>query len=312
MALSILLWSAVMIAALGVLLKAADVFVDNASRIAHTLGIPDAVIGVTLVAVGTSLPELASGLASISQGAGEFVAGTVVGSNVANVLFILGAAALAFQGVTISQRLLRMDLPVLVVSAGLLSVMALDGRFTWSEGLVLLAVYAVYLINLAGDHRNDPDRKPAGGFSWKFILWLVLAGAGVYLGADFTVRAAVELTGLLGLGDTSLLALTVVAVGSSLPELVVTLTAARKQFYDLSVGNIIGSNICNSFLVVGVPALFKPLPVSAGVVSVGLPFMGLATLICLVYAQVGRISRYSGLIFLIIFVFFLLSTMGLM
>jgi cation:H+ antiporter len=311
MTLELLTWFAILVAALLVLLKSADIFVEKASDIALSLGIPQAVIGVTLVALGTSLPELAASLSSVHQGAGEFVAGTVVGSNISNILFILGAAALAFGGVSISPRLLRLDLPVLVASAGLLTIMCLDGKVVFVEGLVLLAVYSIYLINLARNHRTDPERTPYQGFNPWLILWLVGAGVGVYLGAEFTVRAVVKLTGLLGLRDTSMLALTVVAVGSSLPELAVTLTAARKQYYDLSVGNIIGSNICNTFLVIGVPSLLQPLPVSASVIYVGLPFMGLATLMGLVYAQVGTISRYAGLILLIIFIYYLAMTIGL-
>ena len=306
----LLLWFAVLAASLAVLLKGADIFVEQASGLARTLGVPEIIIGVSLVALGTSLPELAAALASVFTGEGEFVAGTVVGSNVANVCFILGTAALAFKGFSVSGQMKRLDLPVLVASALVLSLMLMDGSVSMGEGIILLAMYGIYISQTLRQQAAS-DQEPQGKFRPIVILWLVLGGAAVYFGAEYTVKAVTELTVLLGLADTSLLALTVVAVGSSLPELVVTLTAAKKQYFDLAVGNVVGSNICNSFLVAGLPALVKPLPSSDVVGKVGLPFMLAATLLFFVMSHTGRVSRHSGVLLLLIFVLFLGKTVGL-
>ncbi|WP_449246152.1 calcium/sodium antiporter [Desulfarculus baarsii] len=304
----ILLWFVVLAGALAVLIKGADVFVEQAATLARALGVSDAIIGVTLVALGTSLPELAASLASALDGAGEFVAGTVVGSNVANIGLIMGAAALAFRGFSVGPQLMRLDMPVLIVSALVLALMLQDGRVEASEGVVLLLLYAVYLSQSL--RRQADDDAPRQRPSLKTWAYLLAGVAAIYFGARYTVEAVNKLTTLLGLADVSLLALTVVAVGSSLPELVVSLTAAKKNYHDLSVGNVVGSNICNSFLVMGAPALIQPLPVSRAVADVGLPFMLAISLVFLVMAHSGRVSRHFGLILLLMFGLFIGRTMG--
>jgi len=133
---------------------------------------------------------------------------------------------------------------------------------------------------------------------------------GVWVGARWTVRASVELTHLLGLGDVAIVALSVVAVGSSLPELVVSLAAARRAYYEMSVGNVVGSNICNSMLVLGLPALVRPLPVAPSVMHVGVGFMLGATVVLMAYGQVGAVGRHAGLLMLLAFALFIMQLVG--
>ncbi|MCB2187303.1 MAG: calcium/sodium antiporter [Deltaproteobacteria bacterium] len=305
-----LLWSLVLLASLAALIKGADIFVEHCARLARALGVPHYIIGVTLVALGTSLPELAASLASVFSGAGEFVAGTVVGSNVANILFILGAAIVAFRGFLFSRNIVQEDMPVLLLAAMVISLFLWDGRVSRFEGSLLVVMYGVYLLHTLR-RQAESELAAEGGFRPVTILWLGLSGALVWLGADFTVKACVQLTALMGLGDTSLLAITVVAVGSSLPELLVSLAAARKKYYELSLGNVVGSNICNSFAVLGLPALVKPLPSSELVNGVGLPYMLAASLLLLIYGQRESAGTMSGLFFLILFVAYLGQVLGL-
>ena len=305
----LLIWSLVLIVALTVLIKGADVFVDHAAALARALGVPDFVVGVTLVALGTSLPELAASLFSVFTGAGEFVAGTVIGSNVANITFIMGVAALAFRGFSISPKLVRMDIPVMLLAALVITLMAWNGGVSRGEGVILVLMYGLYLAHTVREQRRSQPEPKQGVFKASMIIWIIGGAVGVYFGAEFTVKAVIKLTELLGLADASILALTVVAVGSSLPELVVSLTAAKKNYNDLSVGNVVGSNICNSFLVMGAPAIVKPLPVSAAVWGVGVPFMVAASLIFWFFAQRGVVGRTPGLFLLMIFVLFL-GTLG--
>lgn len=299
----ILIWSIVLAASLAVLLKAAEVFVSKAALAALNLGVSDMLIGVTLVALGTSLPELAASLASVFKGAGEFVTGTVVGSNVANIGLILGVTALLFGRLGFSGRILRRDVPVMAGAAAVLSVMALNGTVTRTEGAALFALYPLYLIFAARGTGQRFERS--GRLRKRTITWLVLSGAAIYAGAEFTVRSVIALTGLLGFADTSFLALTVVAVGSSLPELAVSLSAARRGFFDICLGNVVGSNICNSLLVAGAPALISPLPASRAVIAAGLPFMLASTLLLPLLARGGGFGRVTGALLLLVFISFL-------
>lgn len=305
-----ILWSAILVAALAVLIKGADVFVDQAARIATVLGVSHALVGVTLVALGTSLPELAASIFSVVQGSGEFVAGTVYGSNVANLCLIMGTAALAFKGFKVNGQLIALDLPVLILAALVLGLISLDHQVSLVEGLFLLAMYVLYLAHCAHQSLND-DIEGEGRLRPKHLVLLVLGGVAIYFGAQYTVKAVQRLSILLGFADTSVLALSVVAVGSSLPELVVTLSAARKRYYDMSLGNVVGSNICNSFLVMGVPAMIQPLPVSQAVFTTGLPYMIAASLVFLPLAAQGQVRRTSGLFLLLLFGLFLATLFGL-
>jgi cation:H+ antiporter len=307
----LLLWTLVLVAALAVLVKRADIFVDHSAAMPRVLGVPDFVVGVTLVALGTSLPELAASLVSVFTGAGEFVAGTVIGSNVANIAFITGAAALAFRGFSVTPKLMRMDLPVMILAAFVVSLMAMSGGISRGEGVILLIMYGFYLTHKVREQRRAQPEAKEGVFKASMIIWIICGAAAVYAGAEFTVKSVIKLTELLGLADASILALTVVAVGSSLPELVVSLTAAKKNHNDLSVGNVVGSNICNSFLVMGAPAIIKPLPVSASVWGVGVPFMIAASLIFWIFAQRGVVGRTSGFFLLLIFALFLGTLCGI-
>jgi cation:H+ antiporter len=234
------------------------------------------------------------------------VAGTVVGSNVANIALIVGVAALGFRGLRVSQELRRRELPFMLGAAILLGLAGLGGRVSRLEGGVLLGLYLLYLAYSVHRQQNGAAVPRVGRFRWLTVLWLVFTAAGVYLGAEFTVRAVVRLTELAGLGDVSFLALTVVAVGSSLPELSVSWKAAAKGYHDISLGNVVGSNICNTFLVVGLPALVKPLPVSTAVQEVGMPFMlGLSALLVVVSRR--RVAPLMGVVMLAAFAAFLID-----
>lgn len=303
----ILFWSLFLAAALAVLLKSAEVFVAKSALLALNLGVSDALIGITLVALGTSLPELASGLFSVAEGADEFVVGTVAGSNVANLCLVLGAAALAYNRFKVSGDILRRDVTVMVLATLLLSLASFNGVIARWEGLALFSLYPAYLLIVAGAYRSGPSRERVGKIKFWTIPALFVSGAGIYLGAKYTVSGVIRLTTLLGLGDTSVLALTVVAVGSSLPELVVSLTAAKRGHFDMCLGNVVGSNICNSLLVAGGPALLTPLAVSPMVTGAGLPFMLTATLLMTMLALRRSFGRAAGAILVLVFTAFLAS-----
>ena len=307
---AIALWCAVLLGALAVLVVGADRFVEHAAAAARAYGVPQFVVGASIVAVGTSLPELAASLASVFHGAGGFVAGTVVGSNVTNILLVLGAAAVAFRGgVSISTRIARLDVPVMLLAAVVITLMMSDGKVSGMEGGLLLVMYAVYLSQSLRQREAPSERHDERLGRW-WWAWMAGGAVGVWVGARWTVRASVELTHLLGLGDVAIVALSVVAVGSSLPELVVSLAAARRAYYEMSVGNVVGSNICNSMLVLGLPALVRPLPVAPSVMHVGVGFMLGATVVLMAYGQVGAVGRHAGLLMLLAFALFIMQLVG--
>lgn len=306
-----LIWSGAFVASVGLLVKSADWFVDSADHVGRMLGVPAFIMGITLVALGTSLPELATSLVAISRDQTAFIIGNAVGSNVTNILLVMGFMALPLSRYKVGRDMGGLDLPVLFVSGALIALFCLTGRVVGrGEGLILLLAYLIYLYFLVIEHRagNGEDKAPKK--VWPFLL-LIGSGAGIYFGAEFTLTATIRLSRLAGFADTSVLALSAVAIGTSLPELTVSITAARKGQLDLAVGNVLGSNIFNSLVVIGLPAIITPLAAPSSVISVGLPYMAVATLMAYLSLVRRRLSRPMGAMFLLVYLAFLLALFGL-
>lgn len=243
------------------LVKGADWFVEGAACVAAKFGIPQLVIGLTIVAIGTSLPEAAvSTSAALKQNAGITI-GNVVGSNILNILIILGVTAL-ITNVAIQRSTLYIEIPFMLVITGVLLLMGLTGeRVTFIEGVilwVLFLVYMAYLVVLAKKGTGEADDMEIKDWPvWKSIFFIVLGGCVIVLGSDIAVDSASELARMLGMSER-LIGLTIVALGTSLPELVTSVTAARKGNAGIAIGNIVGSNIFNILFVVGIAALITP------------------------------------------------------
>jgi len=306
-----LLWSGAFVLSLATLIKSADRFVDSAEVLGRMFGASPFIIGITLVAVGTSLPELATSIAAMVSGATEFIIGNAVGSNVTNILLILGVASLVHREFKSQRDMGGLDLPLILVSSAMIIIFAFSGRsISRLEGAALMAAYLVYLVYVLTGQRpvrteTRPPKRP-GPF-----VWVAISTAGIYFGAGYTLRSTVELTRLIGFADTSVLAQSVVALGTSLPELIVSVAAARRNLLDMALGNIIGSNIFNALVVIGLPALLIPLAVSASVLEVGLPFLTLSTLVCYLTLIRRRIDRAMGSMFVLLYLVYLASLFGL-
>lgn len=307
-----LIWGGAFVAALGLLVKSADWFVDSAEKIGSMLGVPQFVIGITVVALGTSLPELATSVAAALADETEFILGNAIGSNVANLGLILGITSLAFRSKRINRDMSQVDLPFFFISAFLLIIFAVSGdRVGLGEGFILLAAYGLYVSFLITQQLDDegPGDKTR---SIKPFLLLILSGVGIYLGAEYTLKSTIQLSRLMGFADTSILALSAVAIGTSLPELLVSIKAARIGALDMVVGNIIGSNIFNSLVVIGLPALFSPIQTPASVTASGVPFMIGATVLGYLVLLQRRVNRTIGALFLLLFSAFMLQLFGLL
>lgn len=259
------------------LVKGADYFVEGASSVAKRLRIPVFVIGLTIVAFGTSAPELAVSLSAALKGSNDIAIGNVVGSNIFNTLVVLGASA-AISPIIVEKSIIKKDYPLSIIAAVLLGVLSMDkilfkatemtiGRV---DGVILLIAFAFFMYTTvrAGliQRRETPIEHEEQLLNmtmpmWKSLLIMVLGLAGIVIGGDVSVEAAKEIARTFGLSE-ALIGLTIVAVGTSLPELVTSIVAAKRGESAIAVGNAIGSNIFNIFCILGISAVISPMNVS--------------------------------------------------
>lgn len=287
------------------LIKGADWFVDGASKIADKFGIPQLVIGLTIVAMGTSAPEAAVSIASALRGEGSagIAIGNVVGSNIMNVLVILGLTAV-IRVIAVKKSTIRYEIPFTIIITVVLALLGLtdntmsrlDGGILW----VLMIVYLLYLLRMARkgqDVTEDVPELTEKDTPLRMILSILIGGALIVWGADVTVDAASELARLFKMDDR-LIGLTIVAFGTSLPELVTSVTAAVKGKADIAVGNIVGSNVFNILFVVGTAALITPVTYSAGFLVDSMVAVGAMVLLLLCVLPKKKLGRLGGLVML--------------
>ncbi|MEJ2217435.1 MAG: calcium/sodium antiporter [Gemmatimonadota bacterium] len=301
---------------LAFLVWGAERLVRGSSSLARRLGVPPVVLGLTVVAFGTSSPELAVSIGAALAGRPEIALGNVVGSNIVNVLLILGLSA-TVTPLIVSARLVRFDVPVMISVSALTMLLALDGRLGRLDGVLLLVTGAAYFFvlyrtaRLTGDdsapragapatrpprHKHDTKRPP----SLLRILFAVGLGlALLILGAHWLLRGAVAIATALGVSPL-IVGLTVVAVGTSLPELATSIAASVRREQDIAVGNVVGSNVFNLLVVLGTVAVLSgDLVVERETLQLDLPVMLAVAVACLpVFFTGSRIGRWEGLLFL--------------
>ncbi|MBP3678217.1 MAG: calcium/sodium antiporter, partial [Agathobacter sp.] len=238
------------------LVKGADWFVEGAAGIAVKFGIPQLVVGLTIVAMGTSAPEAAVSITGAMNGAADIAVGNVLGSNILNVLIILGLTGF-ITNVAIQKSTLLIEMPFMLAITVIFAFLGLkDGNVGFWDGVILWVLFIAYLAYLfvlakkGNQEEDEPEERPV----WKLILLGVVGAAIVVWGADITVDAATTIASALGLSER-FIGLTIVALGTSLPELVTSVTAARKGNCDIAIGNIVGSNIFNILFVIGTSSL---------------------------------------------------------
>lgn len=286
------------------LIKGADMFVDGASKVAQKLKVPLIVIGLTIVAFGTSAPEAAISITSACKNEAGIAVGNVIGSNIMNILVILGISAL-FAAVPVKKTTFKYEIPFTVIITVVLLLLGLDGEITFFDAIILLIFFAAffaYLIMLSkkGDSSSDEvepltekDTVP------KMILFIILGLIAIVLGSDFTVTGASEIAALLNV-DSRIIGLTIVAFGTSLPELVTSVTAAKKGCTDIAIGNIIGSNIFNILFVVGLSGLVSPSPIAfrSDFIIDGIIAIVSVVLLFVLVAKNKKLGKGSGIIML--------------
>lgn len=309
------MWITVLLIAggLAILVIGAEALVRGASRLAAALGVSPLVIGLTIVAFGTSSPELAVSLQSALNGQPDLAIGNVVGSNILNVLLILGLSAL-ITPLLVAQQLVRLDVPIMIGASILLWVLALNGAVSQWEGAALFAVMLAYLGFLLWQSQRERNAAVEAEYAQEFTSpepknigrnlfngALVIVGLGLLIwGSRLFVQGASDLARTFGLSEL-VIGLTIVALGTSLPEVAASLMAAFKGERDLAVGNVVGSNIFNLLTVLALTALIAPggVPVSAGALNLDIPFMVAVAIACLPIFVTGHtIARWEGALFL--------------
>ncbi|WPP45360.1 calcium/sodium antiporter [Pseudomonas sp. AN-1] len=309
-----------LIAGLVLLVAGAEVLVRGAARLAAQFGIPPLIIGLTVVAFGTSAPEMAVSVQSAFDGQGDIAVGNVVGSNIFNVLFILGLSAL-ITPMLVSRQLIRFDVPIMIGASLLAWFLAMDQQYGRIDGVLLFGgvlAYTAFLIVGSLRARNEGASEefedeygiqaPAGRFaSLKHLAFIAVGLALLVYGSGLLVDGAVSLAKALGLSEL-VIGLTIIAAGTSLPEVATSVIAALKGERDIAVGNVVGSNIFNLLCVLGLASLVSPIPldVSANAVAFDYPVMIAVAMACLPIFFAGYcIRRWEGALF---FAYYLIYT----
>ena len=297
-----------MVVGLVLLVKGADWLVDGASKLAKRLGVTDLVIGLTIVAFGTSMPEFVVNMVSVADGATDLAITNILGSNIINTLVILGCSALVCP--LVAQRsTVRLDIPLNIVAGILVLVFVFitspmePKGLSRVEGLALLVVFAAFLFYTLYTAKADTTTTTE---STPFPLWkcvvLILSGlVGLVVGGEMIVKSAVAIARYYGVAE-SVIGLTIVALGTSLPELATSVVAAFKHNNDIAIGNVVGSNIFNVFFILGTSAIIKPLPVYPGI-EIDAAWVAVSALaVWLLLCNKNRsINRWGGALLLVLY-----------
>ncbi len=293
---------ALFIISLALLLKASDVFVDGAKEIGVAMGISPFVIGVTIVALGTSLPELATSVSAVMADTSDVVVGNVVGSNIANILLVLGLTAIVAGKIKMDFDIMDTDMPLLFISSILLYFVLSDGVFSFFEAIVFLIGFVVFLLNSFSGKKDTEDIPEKA----RKIAWIYLIGGGlvVWLSAGYTIMAIKEISVLAGV-PTKVIAVSMVALGTSLPEVIVSIMAARKGHSGIAVGNVLGSNIFNTYTVMAIPSFFGHLDIPSDFISFHIPYMIAMTVVFAFISLSRSISKWEGVMLLVFYLYYL-------
>ena len=279
------------------LVKGADWFVEGAASIAKKLGIPQLVIGLTIVAMGTSLPEAAVSITAALDNNAGITIGNIVGSNILNILIILGITAV-ITNVSIQKSTFYYEIPFMLIITVILMIFGITGsKITFMEGVIFWILFLLYLgylyiMSKKGTEQEEENVKDIP--VWKCLLFMVLGGVMVVMGSDFAVSGATEIARFFGMSER-FIGLTIVAFGTSLPELVTSVVAARKNEVDMAVGNAVGSNIFNILMVLGIASAINPVSLIRENVIDIIILVAFSVVVWIFAATKKKISRKEGI-----------------
>ncbi len=273
-----------------------------AEKIGYSMGVSPFIIGVTIVAFGTSLPELATSIVAVLNGSSEIVVGNVVGSNITNILLVLGITTMVVGKLKIERDIMKDDIPLLFGSSLLLWFALRDYHLSLIEALIFISGMIGFLVfSIKGQTEPKTEKVKTGILTY---VILIIAGAAIYFAATFTVDAIKELATGLGI-NASFVSLSLLAFGTSLPEIVVSVAAARRGQHALAIGNIIGSNLFNTYAVMAIPSFFGELVIPESIMNFSLPFMVAMSILFWIVTYAREISFWKAGMLLSFYIFFL-------
>ena len=302
------------------LIKGADLFVDGAASIARKFNIPSMVIGLTIVAMGTSAPEAAVSITSSLAGQNDMSVANVVGSNFFNILMVLGVSAIIAK-LPVQKNTIKKDTPFLLIVSALLLIFAFDKNISRIEGIIFLVIFVYFLYTTVKSAKNTEESTslsdneiavsyndiPANTPMFKTIILSLIGIAGIIFGGDMVVDSATSIATMFGM-SANLVGLTIVAVGTSLPEFVTSIVAIKKGETEIAIGNVIGSNIFNILLVLGLASLINPIGLST-IALIDIVFMIFITIILYVFMKKNNsLVKSNGILFIVLYAIYMLYT----
>ncbi|CCZ82294.1 calcium/sodium antiporter [Odoribacter laneus] len=299
-----------------ILIYGANKLVDGGAALAFRLNIPNIVIGLTVVAFGTSTPELVVNLFSSAEKQSELALGNVLGSNIFNILGILGITAL-ISPIAVKKATTWVEVPLALLAAFLILIMFGDNHWptptpyiiSRTEGIVLLCFFVLFIAyTLMLAKKGEAEEIKIKNYTiGKSLFWILIGLVGLIIGGRLLVKGAVQIAESLGISQR-IIAITIVSIGTSLPELATSLVAARKKNVDMAIGNVVGSNIFNTFLILGVSALISPIHMSmANLPDIGMNLLSALLLFVFIFTGRGRqIERWEGFIFLFLYISYII------
>jgi len=318
----IIFWIVIFIATLFGLIKSADYFTEYSAKIGILLGMSSFIVGATIVAVGTSLPELVSSLFALDSGVTTFVADNIIGSNIANALLILGIGGLAAKTLKINTSLIDIDLPFFFMSMAVFGFFALDKVISRPEGIALLIFFIIFIVYHIRQKPSSKDKDEMAEFTdrhdgntrkdlVKYTGIIVISIAVLAVSAKFFIDSILNLSELFNISST-VLTITVVAFGTSLPEILTSVAAIKQGNHGMAIGNVLGSNTFNLLLIAGIPALITPLTIAPATFMIGLPFLVIATFIAIFVMFDNKIRPWEGIAMLFFYSVFIAKIINIM
>lgn len=313
----VLMWIAILVVSLVGLVKSSDWFTMAAERVGLAFGLSSFIVGATIVSIGSSMPELATGVITALQNdpaTASFAVDNILGSNIANILLIGGVLAFVVGKLQVKTLLIDVDLPFLFLATGMFVLLAWDGEITLFEGILLLLMLVIFVTyTIVGDHHDEEDDADISNvpkLTWRTWAFLLAGSVGIYFSAEYTIKSVVEVANILNIAP-SVVTMLAVAIGTSLPELILSVRAAQHGKDSIALGNIFGSNIFNVLAVAGIPALFGTLTVSPTVLTIGIPFLIVATMGFIFVFHDDKMRRWEGFALLAIYIAFVGKIIGI-
>lgn len=300
------LWIIVLIISLTILVKSCNVFVLSAERIGLAIGISQFIIGVVFVGMGTSLPELVSSIIAVQKNSPEIVVGNVLGSNIINILLLVSIVVFITGHIHCDHDLLKNDIPYLLGSTLLIALMMLDGKFSRGEAIISLICLYGYIISCFKVKKEISIEIKKTKIKIMDIALIIISPIFIVLSGKYTVDSVIKISELAHVGMEAI-SFSVVAFGTSLPEIIVSIQAAKSKKTDIILGNIFGGNIFKSFSVMGIPALIQPLTISKSIINFCMPVSVAATILFLFVLLDKKINRGEAVLMLLFYVFFILK-----